>query len=352
MACDISERKRTMAVAERAFAFIAENGLTADPRTYEVAYTHSSGVNRALDSEIAAAVARDGALTQDMIDGIYRRLFAPAAHLDGIDNAGEKVAAEMAKIIGLLTGMMGAAEADAAVLDRTRKAFGSSAGPDDVRTALETLTSTAQRMQQSNAELRDNLDRSKEEIGRLQTDLQIVRENSVKDPLTQVYNRKFFDDTLAKSMKEADGPLALVMIDIDHFKKFNDTYGHPVGDQVLRVVANLLQSNIKGKDTVARYGGEEFALILPDTSLRQAAFVADSIRRAVMDKELKKKSTGEKLGRITLSMGIAVMTGEDTQETLLARADQGLYAAKRHGRNRVICETDVEFAQEKVAAAA
>ncbi len=350
MTIDHSERKRTMAVAERAFAFIAGNGLTAEPRTYEVAYTYAGRVMPALTAEIDRAIARDGVLTQDVADDIYRRLFAPTSHLDGVDNAGEKVAAEMAKIIDLLTGMMGAAEADAAVLDRTRKAFGASAAPEDVRVVIETLSTTAQRMQQSNAELRDNLDRSKEEIERLQTDLQIVRENSVKDPLTQVYNRKFFDDTLAKSMAEADGPLALVMVDIDHFKKFNDTYGHPVGDQVLRVVANLLQSNIKGKDTVARYGGEEFGIILPETTLQQADFVANAVRRAVMDKELKKKSTGENLGRITLSMGIAVMTRDDTPETLLARADKGLYAAKHHGRNRVICENDPEFLHEPVAA--
>jgi diguanylate cyclase len=142
------------------------------------------------------------------------------------------------------------------------------------------------------------------------------------------------------------------MTGIDHFKTFDDTYGHLTGDQVLRLVALSVKQNVKGQDMAARYGGEEFAIILPNTVLRSAVTVAEHIRRAVMSKELMKRSTGEHLGRITISIGVAMLRPGDTAQSLIGRADACLYAAKRAGRNRVICETDPEFADPRLPEAA
>jgi diguanylate cyclase len=125
--------------------------------------------------------------------------------------------------------------------------------------------------------------------------------------------------------------------------------GHLTGDQVLRLVAMSVKHNVKGKDTAARYGGEEFAVILPNTTLRAAVTVAEHIRRAVMAKELMKRSTGENLGRMTISIGVATLRKADSRQSLIERADMCLYAAKRHGRNRVICETDPEVATDSTA---
>jgi diguanylate cyclase len=104
-----------------------------------------------------------------------------------------------------------------------------------------------------------------------------------------------------------------------------------------------LKQNVKGQDLATRYGGEEFAVVLPNTVLRSALTVADHIRRAVMSKQLLRRSTGQNLGRVTISLGVATMHKGDTPQSLIARADACLYAAKRSGRNRVICETDPEF---------
>jgi diguanylate cyclase len=146
-----------------------------------------------------------------------------------------------------------------------------------------------------------------------------------------------------RAARERGEPLSMMLFDIDYFKSFNDNYGHLTGDQVLRLVAMTLKQNIKGQDITARYGGEEFAVVLPNTALRQALTVADNIRRAVMSKELKKKSTGEILGRVTISAGVAVLSPRDDADSLIERADACLYAAKRNGRNRVICEADPEY---------
>jgi diguanylate cyclase len=144
-------------------------------------------------------------------------------------------------------------------------------------------------------------------------------------------------------------PLCLLMLDIDHFKSFNDTWGHQTGDQVLRLVAMTLRSNIKGKDIAARYGGEEFAAVLPQTDLEGAIIVADNIRKAIQAKELLKRSTNEKLGRITASFGVALFRHGDTAASIIERADRCLYAAKHAGRNRVMSENDLK-ADEVVAA--
>jgi diguanylate cyclase len=135
---------------------------------------------------------------------------------------------------------------------------------------------------------------------------------------------------------ETNEAMSLMLTDIDHFKTFNDNFGHLTGDQVLRLVAMSVKHNVKGEDTTARYGGEEFAVILPNTILRAAVTVAEHIRRAVMAKELVKLSTGEHLGRMTISIGVATLRKGDTGQSLIERADTCLYAAKRHGRNRVI----------------
>src|SRR2546423_9918904 len=134
--------------------------------------------------------------------------------------------------------------------------------------------------------------------------------------------------------------MALLLADIDHFKNFNDTFGHLTGDQVLRLVAIALKQNVKGQDIAARYGGEEFAIVLPGTTLRAALTVADHIRRAVMTKELMKRSTGEHLGRVTVSIGVAALQNGDTAQSLIERADNCLLTAKRRGGNPGIWRTD------------
>ena len=161
-------------------------------------------------------------------------------------------------------------------------------------------------MKQNNHALEQRLNASKEEINQLQENLEVVRNESLTDPLTSLANRKHFDESLAQAIAESierSEPLSLVMTDIDHFKNFNDTWGHLTGDQVLRLVAMSMKQNVKGQDIAARYGGEEFAVILPNTVLRSALTVADHIRRAVMSKELMKRSTGQNLGRVTISLG-------------------------------------------------
>jgi diguanylate cyclase len=148
-----------------------------------------------------------------------------------------------------------------------------------------------------------------------------------------------FDRAIDEAMVTADAtsePFSLLICDIDHFKKFNDTHGHQTGDQVLRLVGATIKSSISAGDIACRYGGEEFCIILPSTKVGRASEVANSIRQAVMGKELVKRSTGETLGRVTISIGVAEINADDSVQTIFDRADKCLYEAKNAGRNRVI----------------
>jgi diguanylate cyclase len=245
--------------------------------------------------------------------------------------------------------MIGAAAGTASnytesLVDVTQK-LGVATDEPAVRAIVESLVQATKEMEKNNQALEERLSASKQEITVLQQNLDAVRNESLTDPLTSLSNRKYFDDTLAKAIADARArgeALSLMMTDVDHFKKFNDSYGHLTGDQVLRLVAISVKQNVKGQDIAARYGGEEFAVVLPNTVLRSAITVADHIRRAVMTKELMKRSTGEHLGRVTISVGVAALQPHDSAQSLIERADNCLYAAKRSGRNRVISEADPE----------
>ena len=200
----------------------------------------------------------------------------------------------------------------------------------------------------------ESLQRSSEQVNELKGKLDDVRKESLTDPLTGAANRKAFDNALSEALsaaQESSEPVSLLMCDIDHFKKFNDSWGHQTGDQVLRLVASCLSDNVKGKDTAARYGGEEFVVILRNTPLAGAVRVADQIRTTVESKKLIKKSTGDILGTITISIGVSQFMNGESADALIRRADACLYGAKHAGRNLVVGQDDSRMAALEIDAA-
>jgi diguanylate cyclase len=213
------------------------------------------------------------------------------------------------------------------------------------------LISSTKAMEARAQALETDLEKSSRQVTELKSKLDDVRKESLTDPLTGLANRKCFDTELDRAIanaRESGEPLTVCMIDIDKFKAFNDRWGHQTGDHVLRLVSHCLSENVKGRDTAARYGGEEFVLILPQTSLSDGVGLANKLRMAVEAKKLVKKSTGDVLGTITISIGAAQFGATDTAASITGRADACLYAAKNSGRNRVVSETD---APDAVAAA-
>ena len=345
----LDEHERTMAFAEVALGQIRSLRQTAIPRNYEIWYVYATGYNAPLNKIINETLARSGKLTEADLEQIYETYLSHIKTTDRIDKVGARVIGEIddvMKVLGDALGMTGAYDAS---LSGAAETLASAKSRDQIKAVVEALLRSTSEMRETNKALEDRLTLSKNEISNLQQSLEAIRAESLTDPLTGLGNRKYFDRMIGMAVQSAlasGEPLSLLLFDIDHFKSFNDSYGHLTGDQVLRLVGLSLKQTIKGQDITARYGGEEFAVVLPNTSLRQALTVADHIRRAVMAKELKKKSTGEILGRVTISVGVSLLKEGDDTDALIERADACLYAAKRNGRNRVTCEADPEYAAE------
>lgn len=164
--------------------------------------------------------------------------------------------------------------------------------------------------------------------------------SATRDALTGAHNRRWFDEAAARELafsKRHDRPLALVLVDIDHFKRVNDTFGHPAGDAVLRTVGEIVIRTVRREDAVARYGGEELAILLRDTNLVDAATCAERVRSAIAAARVDYESN---IIQVTASFGVAVVRGRDcaSPTDLVRLADERLYSAKERGRNRVETE--------------
>ncbi len=183
--------------------------------------------------------------------------------------------------------------------------------------------------------------RKKRYADRLRHNVQLSLEMAITDQLTGLHNRRYMERHLSNLISNAGKtgrPLAFLIMDIDYFKSVNDTYGHDIGDEVLREFATRIGANVRGIDLACRYGGEEFVVVMPDTDISFAYMVAERLRRGVEATPFEISRDPKKLN-VTISIGIASSEGEkDTAEALLHRADQALYRAKRDGRNRVVAD--------------
>ena len=218
----------------------------------------------------------------------------------------------------------------------------------EVQEIRESLLQQAKGLQARNRQMLEHVLRvqtqvnnTNKKIETLERQIEKIKQDSVIDPLTKAYNRRAYDKKIKQEImgfRRYARPTALAIADIDHFKKINDTYGHHVGDMVLRSLSQLMKKEIREVDVLARYGGEEFALILPHTSYERALEVAERIRRKIENSLLRDK---EKQFSVTLSFGVGSLKDDDTPGSYVERVDKALYRAKDGGRNRVVGEEDV-----------
>ena len=339
------EHDRTLAFADVALGQIRSLKQAATPRNFEIWYNYATGYNVELNKSINDTLAKNGALSEADLEQIYDTYIAPTKTGQRIESVSTRVLDEIRQVVDMVNAAAGTATNYSESLADASQQLEHAKDSEALRVVIGALVEGAREMEANNKKLEARLSASRQEIEQLQQNLETVRTESLTDPLTTLANRKFFDAALANHIAEAkqkNEPLSLLMADIDLFKTFNDQYGHLTGDQVLRLVALSVKQNVKGRDVAARYGGEEFVVALPNTALQSAITVADHIRRAVMTKELVRRSNGERLGRVTISIGVAVLRPADTLQLLIERADKCLYAAKNQGRNRVIGESDPE----------
>lgn len=205
-----------------------------------------------------------------------------------------------------------------------------------ISSVLQALEASTAHLFENNERIETRLASTQQELDRLRQELEETQRAAFIDGLTQLHNRLSFDTRASQQLAEArTGDAALIMLDIDHFKLFNDRHGHLTGDRVLRAVAKVLQELAPENAICARFGGEEFAIVLPEGGLKAGLAYAEQVRSKVESLQIRLRETGMLLGSITVSMGVAGHRWSEQLDDLVERADTALYDAKRSGRNQV-----------------
>ncbi len=220
-----------------------------------------------------------------------------------------------------------------------------SAGP--VKDIVLALIDDNRDMRDKLFNVKNQLEELRLQVMQLQTNLERAEEAGLRDVVTAIGNRRFFDACFAEEVEKArrlgDG-FCLALADIDRFKHVNDRFGHLVGDRLLRLFANILAQNVRGQDKVARFGGEEFALIFPGARLVDAVSAVERIRGILEAKQWTVEPSGERVGKVTASFGVARLSADESATDLLRRVDQLLHEAKVQGRNRVVADGENDVA--------
>ncbi|HZZ31647.1 MAG TPA: GGDEF domain-containing protein [Phenylobacterium sp.] len=305
-------------------------------RNFELWVHYVSEKEGALAQEIDRLLAAGEAITETIGEALAAQ-FLPEAKLNGdILEAGDVLSKELQSV----TAAIGAAQRSSEEYGQELAIASGRLEEDDAKTiksVVAGLTVATKKVQGENAALESQLADTTAELGRLRESLDQVRRDAMTDGLTNLANRKAFDEGLESACAQADGAnegMTLAIIDIDHFKGFNDAWGHQIGDQVLRYVASVIGRMGATPRMAARYGGEEFAIIFPAENGRTAKAVLEEIRIEVSSRSLKRRSTNEDLGAITVSAGYAERIAGESAMSLVERADAALYASKHAGRNR------------------
>jgi diguanylate cyclase len=329
-------------LSDRALELMRDYAVLPTPSNYELWFNYAHGTNdeliKALDTAVANGKIADHAFMHEM----HVRFFGSLRTAE-VNDMGAKLHEEVQKSKGAIErAVKDVATHGKLLTDTALQLAQGSAG--DAKAAAERIASAARALQTTHSTLENHLDHAEREMENLRQRSESVSAESRLDPLTGLFSRKSFDERLEPMAQESlynNAPLCILIADVDNFRKFNDTWGHATGDHVLRLVAQCLRTNTREQDTPARFGGEEFAVALPNATLQSATAVAEKIRQTVESRKIVKRSTGETLGSITLSLGVAQNApGEPIAETV-RRAVANLGAAKQGGRNRVGTGRDV-----------
>ena len=332
------------ALARKAVETMERHKVWPTPLNFELWLHYVGDPTGALGQEIDRLVSAGKAITEALAEELAAQYLPKARLTEEIRDAGDQLNRQLESISHAIQ----AAQRSNAAYGKTLA--GASAGlaqeldPSALKEMVIGLATATRTVQRQNGSLEKRLHASTEEIVRLREHLEQVRREAMTDALTALANRKAFDEGLERACAEAaqsGAPLSLAVIDIDYFKRFNDTWGHQTGDQVIRYVASVIGRVGAPPRLAARYGGEEFAIVFPATTAAAVAGELDEVRREIGSRALKRRSTNDDLGAVTVSMGLAQYSPGEPAINFLERADAALYASKRTGRDRVTTAPDV-----------
>ena len=335
--------ERSGDLAAKAMERMLSDRLPPTPENFTLWYVYFSGQKPDLTRAVDLA-RRDGlATSQTLCDELYKRFFTLDAEAQAIRETSDKARYALGRILEQLGNVGSETERYGNTLTGFRDELDQPLSLAELRAMVAAIAAETKEIVDRQAALQFQLQESSQQLAEMRVSLDSARREALTDGLTGIGNRKAFDLMLQEAMEASlrdEQPLSLLMIDIDHFKAFNDTHGHLVGDHVLKLVARMLTECIKGRDTAVRYGGEEFAIILPRTSLENATKLAEQVRTFVGARQIVNKARNANYGTVALSVGVTQFRPGEQAMALVRRADQALYAAKRGGRNRVMAAAE------------
>jgi len=330
--------KRSTANLKKAVPLMMKNHVAATPANYALWYTYVDNAIPQMNRELDSVLENYGICPPATGEQLYKNYVASRAETDIKD-----LRANIELLVGQVASSMTDTLADtsnfSAMIDKSfqnlEKVENESMSLEEVMSVVRQLVEESKEIRHSTRFLNNQLESASEEIQRLKSELAEVQQDALFDSLTSLYNRRSFDNDI-RTLCQSGQSLCLILADIDHFKGYNDSYGHLFGDSVIKGIAKRLHINARDGVHAYRFGGEEFALIVPNKQLRIARQYADGLRRSIEKLSIKDKRSGKQVGNITASFGVAEFQLNESPESLIERADKLLYEAKQLGRNRVM----------------
>ena len=327
---------------KQAIPHLVEYEIAANPINYTLWYNYVSRRVPALNKALDRIIKRSGTCTSEQSQELYIN-YIIGEHLEEHHQTLESITKLAAHIVQRLRQSTSGSDTFDQEISQNITNLKQAKTLHDITSIVDTVISASENIRTANSAFKQQMEQATSEITSLRHQLQQAEKHAYVDQLTQLYNRRAFDSQLEQLLRAGDSAehVCLVLADIDHFKSFNDEYGHIIGDRVLRRMGELIQDHCPDNAIGARYGGEEFALIITNSTIDNAVSVAETLRKRLEQLRVKVKNSNQTLDNISASFGVACFEPNESLESFIHRADQALYRAKNKGRNRVEVQADV-----------
>lgn len=316
---------------------LIKHKISADPTNYAIWYTYASNQSPELNDAVDTALGKFNSISAVRAQDMYRSHIADKQEVSAwqLQQSIDAMVTEFSQTVkDTRCETNDFRSAMDKSLDGLKKVESEGFSVEETMTMVRHMVKEGQKLHNSTLTFTAAMANAEKEIQELKNKLAVSKKEALVDALTGLNNRRYFDSEFSTAVKS--GKVSLILVDVDHFKKFNDTHGHQMGDLVLRAVAKKLKEACRDGAQAFRFGGEEFAIIFPMSNQSRACHLANTMRRAIEKVQVKQKSTGKVVGDITASFGVCAFAKGLTSGRMIETADKHLYEAKRLGRNRVI----------------
>lgn len=338
LAKHLTDTELSAKILRHAVPKMSELNIPVTPVNYAVWYEYYLGINLDLKRAIDGLISNGITFCTEVNEGLHKNFIQEksAEVIENVQIETQIIINALFRQVSRLT--QGSASFSDTLFDFNQE-LKQKPNLEVLNTLVNSLFDNIEGVILSNKQMQGNLITMSDEVSSLKSEMENLNLVAMTDQLTSLNNRRSFEEEVMKHIQEftqIQSPSCLLLIDIDHFKLFNDTHGHLVGDKVLAYVALALKQAVKGTDFVARYGGEEFVILLPNTRLTDALIVAEHLRKVISERKLSiGKDKKLSLGSITVSLGVSTLHIGDDRESYFVRADEAMYRAKSSGRNCV-----------------